>query len=74
MITAVLDANVLYPAPVRDILLHLASEGLYQPKWSDTIQQEWTRSLLAKRPTLKKSSLTNICKWMNIVFPDAQTL
>jgi predicted nucleic acid-binding protein len=71
---AVLDANVLYPAPVRDILLHIASEGLYQPKWSDNIQQEWTRSLLAKRPDLKISSLKKICKWMEIVFPDAQSL
>lgn len=70
---AVLDANVLYPAPVRDLLLYLASEKLYQPKWSYTIQQEWTRSLLAKRPNLKKSSLTNICKWMDTIFPDAQT-
>jgi hypothetical protein len=34
---AVLDANVLYPAPVRDILLHIAAKGLYQPKWSSEI-------------------------------------
>lgn len=71
---AVLDANVLYPAPVRDILLHMAFQGLYQPKWSDTIQQEWTRSLLAKRPDLNKSSLTNTRKWMETIFPDAQML
>jgi predicted nucleic acid-binding protein len=69
---AVLDANVLYPAPVRDLLLHLASEELYQPKWSDTIQQEWTRSLLEKRLDLKKSSLANTRKWMKSVFPKAQ--
>ena len=31
---AVLDANVLFPAPIRDLLLNLACEGLYQPKWS----------------------------------------
>ena len=70
---AVLDANVLYPAPVRDLLLHMASEELFQPKWSDTIQKEWTRNLLAKRPDLKKASLTNICKWMDRVYPDAHT-
>jgi hypothetical protein len=28
---AVLDANVLFPAPIRDLLLNLACEGLYQP-------------------------------------------
>ncbi len=70
---AVLDANVLYPAPVRDLLLHIGTEELYQPKWSDKIQQEWTRNLLAKRPDLKKKSLAATCKWMDVVFPDAQT-
>jgi len=73
-IVAVLDANVLYPAPIRDLLLHLAFLSVYQPKWSDKIQEEWTRSLLSKRSDLKKSSLTNTCKWMDTVFPDARTL
>lgn len=39
---AVLDANVLYPAPVRDILLNFADAKLFQPKWTKTIQEEWT--------------------------------
>lgn len=30
-IIALLDANVLYPAPLRDYLLHLASIGVYEP-------------------------------------------
>jgi predicted nucleic acid-binding protein len=73
-IVAVLDANVLYPAPIRDLLLHMAFLSIYQPKWSDKIQEEWTCSLLAKRSDLKKSSLKNTCKWMDTVFPDARTL
>ena len=32
--TAILDANVLYPAPLRDYLLHLANLELYKPKWT----------------------------------------
>lgn len=54
---AVLDANVLYPAPVRDILLHIAAKGLYQPKWSKEIQDEWLRNLMANRPDLKRQIL-----------------
>lgn len=54
---AVLDANVLYPAPVRDILLHIAAKGLYQPKWSSEIQDEWLRNLVVNRPDLKKENL-----------------
>ena len=46
--TVVIDACVLYPAPIRDILLSMASEGLLKPKWSKIIQDEWTRNLLLK--------------------------
>jgi hypothetical protein len=32
--TAVLDANVLYPALLRDLLLSLAHADLYSAKWA----------------------------------------
>ena len=41
--TAVLDANVLYPAMLRDVLLSLADADLYSAKWSVHIRDEWTR-------------------------------
>ncbi len=53
-LTVVLDANVLYPAPLRDFLLQLASVELYEPKWTEQIQEEWIRNLLLKRKDLKK--------------------
>jgi len=46
IITALLDANVLYPAPLRDYLLYLASLGVYEPVWTKAIQDEWMRNLL----------------------------
>lgn len=35
--TVLLDANTLYPAPIRDILLSMADRKLFQLKWSDEI-------------------------------------
>ena len=48
----VLDACVLYPAPIRDFLVRLATAGLFAAKWTDQIHDEWTRSLLVTRPDL----------------------
>jgi hypothetical protein len=33
--TVVYDACVLYPAPLRDLLMHLALSDLYRARWSD---------------------------------------
>jgi len=49
---AVLDANVLFSATVRDIFLEVALHGLYRPLWSDMILLE-TRDALVR--TNKKS-------------------
>lgn len=69
--TALLDANVLYPAPLRDYLLHLANVKLYKPKWSSRIQEEWIRNLLINRPDLTKDALEKTKTAMDSAFPDA---
>lgn len=38
---AVLDANVLFPTILREILTDLAAAGLYEAFWSDRILAEW---------------------------------
>lgn len=50
--TVLFDACVLYPAPLRDILMRLARAGLFRARWSDAILDEWTGSLLQNRPEL----------------------
>ena len=37
----VLDACVLYPTVLRELLLGVAAKGLYEPQWSDRILREW---------------------------------
>ena len=70
--TVILDACVLYPAPIRDILLNLADLEIYSPKWSEIIQEEWIRNLLKNRPDLSKQKLGRTVQAMNAAFPDAE--
>jgi hypothetical protein len=55
--TALLDANVLYPAPIRDLLLQLAVDDLFQAKWTATIHAEWIEALLHKEPWRDRAAL-----------------
>ncbi|MBC8122315.1 MAG: PIN domain-containing protein [Gemmatimonadaceae bacterium] len=55
--TALYDANVLYPAELRNLLMHLASMGLFRAKWSADIHEEWMSSLLKNRPDLTRFKL-----------------
>lgn len=41
---AVLDACVLFPTILREILLDVAAAGLFAPVWSDHLLAEWTRA------------------------------
>jgi hypothetical protein len=51
--TVVYDACVLYPALLRDFLMHLALTDMYRAKWTERIHDEWIRNLLEERPELK---------------------
>ena len=68
--TAILDACVLYPAPLRDLLLWLALSGVYRPRWTETIHEEWIRSLLKERPDLARDRLERTRDLMNQSVPD----
>jgi predicted nucleic acid-binding protein len=48
MLTAVLDANVLLPAPLRDTLLRAAEARLFAPRWTLGILDEVERNLVRK--------------------------
>lgn len=51
------DANVLYPADLRNLLMHLALTGLFRAMWSASVHEEWTASLLRNRPDLTREKL-----------------
>ena len=41
---ALLDACVLYPTVMREVLLGVAAAGLFEPLWSPRILEEWARA------------------------------
>src|ERR1700675_1720689 len=45
-VTAIFDANILYPAPLRDLFIRLAQAGLVRARWTETIHEEWIRNVL----------------------------
>jgi hypothetical protein len=55
--TVILDACVLYPAPLRDLLVSLAETGLFRGRWTDEIHEEWIRNVLKKRPNVSPAVL-----------------
>lgn len=68
---AVLDACILYPVQLRDVLLSIASEGCFEPHWSGQINDEWKRNLLENRKDLKPQQLEKTIFTMNEVFEGA---
>lgn len=71
-VVAVLDANVLYPQWLRDVMLTLAAMGYYQPRWSRLIIEEMRRNVLADHPNIdpRRFNATTIAA-LRSAFPEA---
>lgn len=70
-LTALLDANVLYPAPIRDILMQLAVEDLFRAKWTAAIHREWMEALLRNEPHRDRTALERTRTLMDTAVRDA---
>jgi len=46
----VLDACVLYPTVMREVLLGVAKKGMFTPLWSARILEEWARAVARNLP------------------------
>ncbi len=68
--TAIFDACVLYPAPLRDFLMWLGLSGQFRARWSRDIHEEWKRNLLHKRPDLTRLQLDRTSDLMDRAIPD----
>ena len=67
---AIYDSCVLYPAPLRDLLVRLARTGIFRARWTVAIHDEWIRSLLEDRPDLSPAQLERTRQLMNSAVRD----
>ncbi|WP_082096325.1 PIN domain-containing protein [Demequina flava] len=70
MYSAVLDACVLIPYPLFDVLLRCADKGLYRPLWSDGILEETERNLI-RHVNVEPARAAKRVDTMRRAFPDA---
>lgn len=68
--TVIFDACVLYPAPLRDLLMRLALTDLFRAKWTNQIHDEWMRNVLASRPDITAEKLERTRTLMNTAVRD----
>jgi len=68
--TVLYDACVLYPAPLRDLLMQLATADLFRAKWTDAIHGEWMRNVLRARPDIKPEQLDRTRRLMDRAIMD----
>ena len=45
-----IDACVLYPTVMREVILGCAGHGLFEPRWSNRILEEWARATVKLGP------------------------
>lgn len=72
--SAFFDANVLYAVPVTDIVMELASTGLFRALWSDDIHDEWVRNVATDRPDLPKAVIERRRANMERALPQARVV
>lgn len=69
--TVVLDACVLYPAPLRDTLMRLAMTDLFKAHWTDHIHEEWISALL-RQNAFTRAKLERVRDLMDAHAKDAK--
>ncbi len=62
---ALLDANIFYPAPLRDLFMQLAVSDVFQARWTADIHREWIDALLRNQPERARSRLERTREMMD---------
>jgi predicted nucleic acid-binding protein len=71
VVSAVLDACVLYPIGLRDTLLNIAEAGCFRALWTEEILAETSRNIVEDTPGLTAEHLEKTFAAMRRAFPEA---
>lgn len=69
--TVIYDANVLFPAPLRDLLIRVALTGVVRARWTNEILDECFHNVFAQRPDLSEERLQRTRELMNRAIRDS---
>ena len=68
---AFLDASVLFPVFISNLLLFLSKAELFEVRWSEDVHREWIESRLRRFPDADRAALERKKTRMDVEFPDA---
>ncbi|WP_299041416.1 RSP_2648 family PIN domain-containing protein [uncultured Tateyamaria sp.] len=66
-----IDANVLYPTVMREVVLGVAAAGVFQPQWSARILEEWAHAAARLGPDAEAQARSDIAM-LSFRWPKAQ--
>ena len=55
-----IDANVLYPTVMREMVLGVAAQGLFTPLWSERLLEEWARAAARMGPEMEMQARAEV--------------
>ena len=67
-----IDANVLFPTVMREMVLGAAGQGLFQPLWSERLLEEWARAAARLGPEAEVQARADIAR-IQAAWPKAMT-
>lgn len=68
-----LDANVLYPTVMREVILGVAETGVFMPLWSPRILEEWARAAARLGPDAELQARSEIAR-LRVDWPSSSVL
>jgi hypothetical protein len=68
--SAIFDANVLFSAELRYLVVALARTNLFRGRWTEAIHQEWTHHLTLRFPDIAPQHIAAMPGKVNKAVPD----